>query len=154
MDDHPKPNRREFCAQAASFIAIGALFESCGGSPTSPSGNVPQLSTVAGTVANNAVNVAVDSGSPLASNGSAALVTSSAGSFLVARTGDASFNAMTSVCTHEACTVSGYQSGTFTCPCHGSQFSSSGTVVRGPATVALRKFNTAFANNVLTISLT
>ena len=149
-----KPNRREFCAQAVSFIAIGSLLESCGGSPTSPGGgNVPQLSSISASAANNAINITVDSASPLAANGSAALVTSNAGSFLVARTGDTSFNAMTAICTHEACTVTGYQSGTFTCPCHGSQYNTSGAVVKGPAPSSLRRFNTSFANNVLTISL-
>lgn len=152
MDDQ-KPTRREFCAHAVSFVAVGALLESCGGSPTSPS-NVPSLGTISGTVANNAITVTVDAASPLAAVGSAALVQSGSGNFLVARTAQDTFNAMTAVCTHEACTVSGFQSGTFTCPCHGSQYNTSGAVVKGPAPSSLRRFNTAFANNVLTISLT
>ena len=85
--------------------------------------------------------------------GSAALVQTSSGNFLVARIAQDTFNAMTAVCTHEACTVERYQSGTFTCPCHGSQYNTSGTVVKGPAMAALRRFNTSFTNNVLTISL-
>jgi cytochrome b6-f complex iron-sulfur subunit len=152
--DHAKPTRRDFCAQTVSFVAIGALLESCGGSPTSPStSNIPALPTIGGTVANNTISVTVDTASPLASVGSAALLNTSAGSFLVAHTGQDTFNAMTAICTHEACTVERYQSGTFTCPCHGSQYNTSGGVVRGPAAASLRRFNTAFANNVLTISL-
>lgn len=148
------PSRREFCVQAVSFISLGALLESCGGSPTSASGiNVPLLPTVSATVANNSVSLTVDSSSPLAAVGSAALVQTSSGSLLVAHTAQDTFNAMTAVCTHQACTVEGYQSGTFTCPCHGSQYSTGGAVVKGPATASLRRFNTAFANNVLTISL-
>jgi cytochrome b6-f complex iron-sulfur subunit len=104
-------------------------------------------------VAKNTISVTVDTASPLASVGSAALLNTSAGSFLVAHTGQDTFNAMTAICTHEACTVERYQSGTFTCPCHGSQYNTSGGVVRGPAAASLRRFNTAFANNVLTISL-
>jgi cytochrome b6-f complex iron-sulfur subunit len=150
--DNSNSSRREFCVHAVSFIAVGALLESCGGSPTSPS-NVPSLPTISAGVANNTISLAVDSASPLSSVGSAALVQTSAGNFLVAHTGQDAFNAMTAICTHEACTVERYQSGTFTCPCHGSQYNTSGGVVKGPATTSLRRFTTNFANNVLTIAL-
>jgi cytochrome b6-f complex iron-sulfur subunit len=150
--DNSKPTRREFWAHAVSFVAVGALLESCGGSPTSPS-SIPALSIISAGVANNSITLTVDSASPLASVGSAALVQTGSGSFLVARVAQDTFNAMTAVCTHEACTVERYQSGTFTCPCHGSQYNTSGAVVKGPAPTSLRRFNTTFANNVLTISL-
>ena len=150
-------NRRGFClnaCQIASLIAVGSLLEDCGGaSPTSPSDSQPQLTSVNGTVGNNAVTVSVAATSPLAAVGGAALVNSSAGAFLVAHVGQDTFNAMTAVCTHEQCTVSEFGNSTFQCPCHGSQFSTSGSVVRGPASQPLRRFNTTFANNVLTISL-
>jgi cytochrome b6-f complex iron-sulfur subunit len=48
--------------------------------------------------------------------------------------------------------VSEYQNQVYECPCHGSQYSTSGAVVRGPAAVPLRQFATSFTNNVLTIS--
>jgi cytochrome b6-f complex iron-sulfur subunit len=147
-----KPTRREFCTHAVSFVAIGTLLESCGGSPTAPS-NVPALSTISASVTNNTISLSVDAGSPLASVGSAALVQTGSGSFLVARVAQDTFNAMTAVCTHEACTVERYQSGTFTCPCHGSQYNTSGAVVKGPAPSSLRRFNTSFAGNVLTITV-
>jgi cytochrome b6-f complex iron-sulfur subunit len=150
--DNNMPSRREFCAHAVSFVAVGALLESCGGSPTSPS-SVPALPTISAGVSNNAIALTVDAASPLSAVGSAALVQTSAGNFLVAHTAQDTFNAMTAICTHEACTVERYQSGTFTCPCHGSQYSTSGSVVRGPATASLRRFNATFASNLLTISL-
>jgi cytochrome b6-f complex iron-sulfur subunit len=40
----------------------------------------------------------------------------------------------------------------FVCPCHGSEFDTSGHVLVGPASTPLRQFQTQFANNVLTIS--
>jgi cytochrome b6-f complex iron-sulfur subunit len=144
----PRMNRRGFCinaCQIASLVALGALLEDCGGSPTSPSSDSqPQLTTVT-------VNVAA--GSPLAAVGSAALVQSNSGAFLVAHVAQDTFNAMTAVCTHEACTVDEFGNSLFQCPCHGSQYSTSGSVVRGPASQSLRRFNTTFAANVLTISL-
>jgi cytochrome b6-f complex iron-sulfur subunit len=150
--DTEKPTRREFCAHAVSFVAIGTLLENCGGSPTSPS-SIPALPTVNAAVANNTITLAVDSASPLSAVGSAVLLETSSAKLLVAHVAQDTFNAMTAICTHEACTVERYQSGTFTCPCHGSQYNTSGAVVKGPAPTSLRRFNTSFTNNVLTINL-
>jgi Rieske Fe-S protein len=105
------------------------------------------------TVANNAITLNVAAGSPLASVGSAALVQASNTNVLVARVAQDTFNAMTAVCTHEACTVTRFASGTFQCPCHGSEYNTNGGVTKGPAPSALRRFNTQLAGDVLTISL-
>ena len=148
--------RREFCAQAcqaASVVAIGSMLPGCGSSnPSSPSGSAPALPTVNGSVANGAVTVTVDAASPLANVGGAALVQSAAGSFLVSRTAADTFVALTAICTHEQCTVTGFQSAHYVCPCHGSQYSTSGTVLMGPATRALQQFTTRFTSPTLTIT--
>ena len=148
--------RRDFCVQtcrAVSLIAVGAALPGCG-SPTSPSGtSAPLLATINGGVASGTVTATIDATSPLASVGSAALVQSSAGNFLVSRTAQDAFTALTAICTHEGCTVDRFASPVFVCPCHGSQYNTGGAVVMGPATRALRQFTTRFANNVLTITL-
>jgi len=150
------PSRRAFCVQAcqaASCLALGSLVQGCGGGGgTSPS-DVPLLATVSGSVTGNAVVVQIDSSSPLATVGGAAQVRSSGGVFLVARTAQETFAALTSTCTHEACTITGFDSAAYICPCHGSRFNTSGGVLNGPATASLRTFATQFANNVLTIAL-
>jgi cytochrome b6-f complex iron-sulfur subunit len=156
--DPTDSTRREFCAhacQAASLLALG-VFAGCGGggSPTSPSsGSAPQLSSVSGSVSGRVVTVNIDSASPLATVGGAATTQTSLGTFLIARTGQDSFTALTAICTHEQCTVSGFASSRFVCPCHGSQYSTSGAVVQGPATRSLTSYSTQFANNVLTFSV-
>ena len=148
--------RRAFCAQAcaaASLAVLATLTDACGGSPTEPSGSsAPPLQTVSGSVSNGVVSVNVAAGSTLATPGAAALVQTTNGSFLVARTAPDSFTALTAVCTHEGCTVSGFQNQTYVCPCHGSTFTTSGSVVAGPASRPLRQFATQFASNVLTIT--
>jgi cytochrome b6-f complex iron-sulfur subunit len=153
--DAPKASRRQFCTHALSFVALASLVESCGGSPTSSgSGStLPSMPVLNGTVSNNTVTLTVDAGSPLATVGNAALVQASAGSFLVSRTGQDTFSALTAVCTHEGCIITKYQSGTYGCPCHGSEYSTNGAVRSGPANSPLRQFSTQFANNVLTINL-
>ena len=155
--DTPKTSRREFCTHAISIVAVTSLFEACGGNgnPAGPGGggSVPSLSVINGTAASGRVTVSIDAGSPLASVGSAALVQAGNQSYLVSRTGQETFNAMTAICTHEGCTVTGFSSNTFVCPCHGSQYSTSGQVQSGPATRALQRFTTQFTNNVLTITV-
>lgn len=157
--DNPKSSRREFCAHAISLITVASLIEGCGGkkgNPGGPGGGVPlapALPTVAGASAGGTVTVSNVSGTSLAGVGSAALVQAGSSSFLVARTGENSFNAFTAICTHERCIVTGFQSGAFVCPCHGSQYNTSGQVQTGPATQPLQRFATQFTNNVLTITV-
>jgi cytochrome b6-f complex iron-sulfur subunit len=153
--------RREFCAQAcqlASAAAVGTLLQACGGAAGSVTGgslppDVPALSTLSATAANGGVTLNIDAGSPLAAVGGAALVQSSSGPILVARTAADTFTAVTATCTHEACTITGFNGQAFVCPCHGSRFSTNGAVQNGPATRNLRSFTTRFAANVLTISV-
>jgi Rieske Fe-S protein len=156
--DNPKTSRREFCAHAISLVTVASLIEGCGkkGNPGAPGGgggvNAPALPTVSGTSAGGTVTVSNVSGTALSSVGGAALVQAGSSSFLVARTGENSFNAFTAICTHEQCIVTGFQSGSFVCPCHGSQYNTNGQVTTGPATQRLQQFTTQFTNNVLTIT--
>ena len=149
-------SRRTFCVQAcqtASCLALGSLAQACGGGGGSAPSNVPQLSIVNGSVSGATVVVQVDSASPLAAVGGAAQVRSSGGVFLVSRTAQDTFTALTATCTHETCTITGFDSAAYICPCHGSRFNTTGRVLNGPATTALRTFATQFSSNVLTIGL-
>ena len=151
----PLPTRREFCVrtcQAVSLLTLGAVAPGCGGSSTSPS-SAPSLPSVTGALVNRTLTINVDAASPLAAVGGAAMVTVSTGTYLVARTAQTTVTTVTSVCTHEGCAVSGFANSVYVCPCHGSEFSTSGAVVQGPATSSLRQFPTTFDNNVVTISV-
>ncbi len=99
------------------------------------------------------MSINIDSAPVLAAVGSAAIVPTSLGTFLVARTAQDSFTALTATCTHEVCTITGFESSRFVCPCHGSQFSTSGGVAKGPAARALQQYPTQFTNGVLTFSV-
>jgi cytochrome b6-f complex iron-sulfur subunit len=146
--------RREFCArtcQAVSVLALGAVIPACGGGSTSP--DAPALPSVSGTLSGRTLTIAVAAGSPLATVGGAAMVSASTGTYLVARTADGACVTVTADCTHQACTVNGFANGQYVCPCHGSEFNTSGGVVVGPASAPLRQFSTTFANSVVTISV-
>ena len=149
--------RRQFCkgtCSAAALAALGSAIAACGGgsSPTGASGgSFSSLPQVSGAGTSGSITVTV-TGTALARVGGLALVRASVGDVLVARTGDAAFTALSSICTHETCAITAYSGTTFVCPCHGSQFDASGKVLVGPARTSLRQYTTAFANDVLTIT--
>lgn len=62
---------------------------------------------------------------------------------IVAKTISGMYVALSSICTHQGGTV-GYDSSAdrFHCPNHGSNFATDGTVINGPATLALKRYNT------------
>ena len=155
-----EPSRRQFCrhaCQAASLVAVSALITACGGgddggSPTSPTDPSSQaLSVINGSTAGRTVSVPVSTG-PLAAANGAALVTSTVGSFLVYRSSQTSFNVLTAVCTHEACTVDGFNGQLFVCPCHGSRYTTGGSVANGPASRALTSFPSTLTGDTLTFT--
>lgn len=150
-------SRRQFCAgacQVASGATLATIFSGCGGgsSPTSPSGMASTLGVSAGRFTGSAVQVAV-AGSALADIGGAVLVESTAGVFLLSRSGANAFTAVDAVCSHQSCTITGADGTSYVCPCHGSRYSRSGQVLRGPATASLRQFATMFTNDTVTITL-
>ena len=151
-------SRRRFCAgacQAASCATLATLFSACGGgasSPTSPSSLASAVSRLAGQFTGSGVRVNV-AGSPLAEVGGAALIESTAGVFLLARTSASAFSAIEAVCTHEGCTITGADGAAYVCPCHGSRYTRSGQVLQGPATASLRQYATTFTEGVVTIAL-
>ena len=158
-DANAHVSRRRFCTgacQVASAATLATLFTGCsGGSPTSPSGgggNVTTLGTVSGRFTTGRVDVTV-AGTALASDGGAALVESVAGVYLLSRTSANSFTAVEAVCTHEGCTVSNADGDQYVCPCHGSRYSRSGQVLRGPAVASLRRYTTSFTDGVVTIAI-
>lgn len=152
-------SRRQFCEHvchlsAAALLggAMSALLQGCNSDdPASSSGSA--LTRIAATLSNGTIVLAIDASSPLASVGSAALVQYSNSSLLLARTAQDTFVAVSAICTHQSCTITNYSNSTYTCPCHGSQFNTSGQVTKGPANTSLKKFQTTFANNQLTITV-
>ena len=61
----------------------------------------------------------------------------------MAHTAQDSFVALTAICTHETCTITGFDNQHYVCPCHGSTFDVSGHVLGGPAPTSLHQYATA-----------
>ena len=157
-DPNKAVSRRQFCAgacQLASCATLATLASACGdgsSSPTSPSGASTMLGRVTGRFTGSVVQVSA-AGSALADVDGAVLVESTAGVFLISRTGASTFSAIDAVCTHEGCTITGADGATYVCPCHGSRYNRSGQVMGGPAKASLRQYATTFTDGVVTIAL-
>ena len=153
LDNFPNQTRREFCAccsKAVGLLALGGA-AGCGGSPTSPSSNSQPLASVSATVSGRIVTVST-AGNSLATVGGMAIVQTGLGNFLVTRTGATSASVLTATCTHEGCTVANFSGSQFVCPCHGSTYSTSGTVVQGPANRPLQQFTAQATDATVTFT--
>ena len=134
-------SRRSFCINSAKITAgltiTGFIFNN-----TSAAAN--QVTIDLSLNANNA----------LTKIGGALYVTmpSSNEKVIVVRNSDTEVSAFSSVCTHQGCTVNLPVNGTATCPCHGSQFSDKGVVVKGPAASDLKKYTAVLQGNFIYVS--
>jgi cytochrome b6-f complex iron-sulfur subunit len=71
---------------------------------------------------------------------------------IVANTGGGNYVALSSICTHNGCTVDySASNNNFPCPCHGSVFNPNGSVAEGPANSPLKEYTVTKEGNVLTI---
>ena len=141
----PLMSRREF-ARLAGLAAVAAACSSDSGDPVAPAGNGV-------TITGNVMTVPLAQNPTLNQTDGMILVRSA--SALVIRISATEYRALTSICTHQQCTVSSFVGGVLRCPCHGSRYSSSGAVVQGPATQSLRVFPTSFdaGSGIITATL-
>jgi cytochrome b6-f complex iron-sulfur subunit len=71
---------------------------------------------------------------------------------IIGRTGNASFVAVSSACTHQGTTIEfQLNNNRFYCNNHGSTYALDGSVTNGPASRSLTKYNTTFSGNSLRV---
>ena len=144
-------NRREFVKDTLTGIgtvAFGSFMlvnQSGCSSPTEPN-NSDETITVDLSLSENSALLVIGGALALGSN-----VIDSKG-ILLYRQSDTNVLAFSRNCTHNSCTIDSFQNGTSTCPCHGSQFNTSGNVVVGPAVNPLTQYSAAIADNIVTIT--
>jgi cytochrome b6-f complex iron-sulfur subunit len=139
-------NRRELIQRvlvgSTVLLVVPSVLQSCSKDPSTDPGTTPgggggpitlDLSLAGNSALNTIGNYKVVSG--------VIIINTAAG-----------FVALSSVCTHQGATV-GYDStsGNLVCPRHGSQFSTSGGVVNGPAASPLKKYTVTLDNNILSV---
>ena len=74
------------------------------------------------------------------------------GDIIIINVDGTEFVAMSKICTHNGCTVDyDDNSNKLECPCHGSEFSTSGSVLKGPASSPLETYMVTRDGDILTI---
>src|SRR4030095_3084040 len=106
---------------------------------------------VTGSVSGRTVSIPVSSGA-LAAPGSAALGQAPLGGVPVFRESQTSCTVLTAVCTHEGCTVDHFNGQLYVCPCHGSKYTTGGSVANGPANRSLTTFPSTLSGDTLTFT--
>ena len=132
-------NRRDFLkssSAAAVFASLALVGISCGDSGTEPDNKVKLPNGV--TVDGNKVTVDLTIQTSLKSSGKFLLIEKEH-VFLINLDGN-NFKAFTSICTHQGCDVNDFSGNKIICPCHGSKYSTSGSVVDGPAPSGLKEY--------------
>lgn len=153
---HRELDRREFVLQAGkacTLITVGSLVGACIGGPTSPSDpSSTPLATTSGSIDAGVVTVNVRAGSALDRVGGMALVLTTSGNFLAARTSQSAMSVTSATCTHDGCPITDSSEGNFACQCDGSRFNATGHVMVGPASQPLRLYASQYAGAVLTFA--
>ena len=155
--------RRKFVATSAGMVLLGTgavnllTTVGCGGDAGTP-GPTPSP-TATPNVSGGIMTLPLADWAALAApDGALSFNGAPAGNVIVAHldagTGANSYVCLSSVCTHQSCTVK-YQAGSnnFACPCHGSAFSSTGSVLNGPASLPLHAFTTTFDGTNVIVDL-
>jgi cytochrome b6-f complex iron-sulfur subunit len=140
-------NRREvvqkFLMGGTVLVVVPSVLESCSKDDTDPTqpGTNPPVSKLE-------IDLSLPANSALNTTGNSKIFSN----VIVINMGSG-FIALSSICTHEGCTV-GYNStsGNLECPCHGSVYSISGNVLVGPAPRALMKYTVTQTGTILTIT--
>lgn len=145
-------NRREviqkFLLGGTVLVLAPSVLQSCTkNNAMDPGMNTGGTPPPAGSTIN--LDLSLAENSALTVTGSSKIVQN----ILLINTGN-SIVALSSICTHQGCTV-GYnpRKGDIECPCYGSVFSTSGSVLVGPAISPLRSYSVTEAGNILTIML-
>jgi cytochrome b6-f complex iron-sulfur subunit len=136
------------CSRRTLLKGLGLAVLSACGNPTPPSG----VATTCGA------NLCLDLGDPtnqdLTTAGGALVVDSDTDTIMVVRVSDTQVAALSAICTHSGCeNLYTETSKTLDCPCHGSRFSLTGEVLRGPARRPLKVYSASLANNIITVTL-
>jgi cytochrome b6-f complex iron-sulfur subunit len=136
-------DRKEFLSlvgPAAAGILFASCFSACkkddddGGKNTSP--------------VDFTIDLNASSNAPLKNNGGFVVTNG----VIVARTSSGNYIAVQSACTHQGSTLQYDNSNNrFHCSNHGSNFSTSGAVINGPASSALAQYNTEVNGSSLRI---
>lgn len=120
-------NRRDFFAKSALAAAALLAAQACGDGQIGP----PAAQSVAGDPLlplGGPVTIKLSDFPELATTG---VIVAIPKERTVMRTGPSTFLGLSRLCSHQQCDID-IKGDHFECPCHGSQFTATGAVIRGP----------------------
>jgi nitrite reductase/ring-hydroxylating ferredoxin subunit len=132
-------------AAGAAVVAVAGALAACGragsssGASPAPTSSAPD--GLAGKALASTSDVPVGGGKILAQD-----------KVVLTQPRQGSFEAFSSTCTHQGCTLGEVSGGSIRCPCHGSAFSvENGTVQHGPAGSPLPRYQVKVNGSTLTL---
>jgi cytochrome b6-f complex iron-sulfur subunit len=136
--------------QGLGVAAVGALVVASG---CQQQGSSLPTATTSSCGAGECIDLTDTANKELTSTGGAMLVDMAGDTIMVVRISETQVVALSAICTHAGCSMD-YSSAQqlLDCGCHGSQFTTDGKVVRGPATRALRVYSVTMASNTITVT--
>lgn len=145
--------RKEFIEKVgmsgAALLVMGC-FGACSKEAYSPNTNNPSTPSNPSNPVDFTINITNSPFNVLQNAGG--FYVDTAKSIIIAKTSAGTFLAVASQCTHQSVTLEFQNSNNrFYCPGHGSNFSTAGAVLNGPATTALKAYKTALSGNSLRI---
>ncbi|MFP5073142.1 Rieske (2Fe-2S) protein [Pseudonocardia nantongensis] len=139
----PALGRRAMLAGSGA-VALGTV-AACGGGTTGDGGGQQQTGDAPagapGTVLGPASEVPVGGGKVYADQ-----------QLVVTQPTAGQFTGLSSVCTHQGCSVSSIEGDTIICPCHDSRFGLDGAVRKGPAQQPLQSRPVTVADGSVTLA--
>lgn len=132
-------NRRAFLAKTALAGAAAVLASGCGNGIFGP----PLPTHSAGAIPSGQLTITVSNYPELANVGALVQVGVERAAVRT-QVSPPAFIALSLICTHQGCDASVSSPSLIECPCHGSQFSNDGSVVRGPAQLPLARLTTSY----------
>lgn len=142
-----------------AFYCLGTTMTACGSKDDDPNPDPDPNpggggNGITGTTTGTAINFTVDmtnaTYTKLKTDGGSEKI----GDVIVARTNAGTYVALAKACTHEGTAINFRPAqNDFLCPNHGSEFSTSGSVENGPATLALKTYTVTVSadGNTLTV---
>jgi cytochrome b6-f complex iron-sulfur subunit len=141
-------NRRELIQRVAVggavLVLVPSVLQSCTKDPsTDPSGT----GTGTGTKIN--IDLSLEANAALNNTGGSIVIHD-----IIVINNGGTYVALSNVCTHQGCTVAyNAGAGNIQCPCHGSVYTTNGSVIAGPAPRALKSYPVTLTGSILAISV-
>ena len=140
-------NRRDLIQQVlvggTVLVVVPSVLQSCTKTPVASPGSV---------INGNKINLDLTlSDNLVLNNAGGSMIVQG---IIIINLGGGNYSALSKTCTHAGCTV-GYDSvsGNIKCPCHGSVYSTSGSVITGPAPSPLTSYTISRTGDILTVTL-